>query len=291
MEVNFLSGKLTPYVLISLFILLMYYEAAYPLRRRKRARGRRWLVNLALTALVFAVGGYLVRPAALNVGTWTGGQHYGLLQFLGLPGWGQAAAGFLLMDLTFYYWHRVNHTNRWLWRFHNVHHVDPDLDVSTSFRFHGVEILYSLLFRVAQVGLLGIMPLTYALYELVFQAGTMFHHSNLKLPLEWERRINKILVTPRMHGVHHSAVGPETNSNYSVIFSWWDKLHGSLRLNVGQPEIVIGVPAYLLPKDNGIPNLIKMPFLKQRSYWRWPSGKGAVRRRAGEAPGPGVMLE
>ena len=291
MEVNVLSGKLTPYVLISLFILLMCYEAAYPLRRRKRARGRRWLVNLALTALVFAVGGYLVRPAALTVGAWTAGRDYGLLQLLGLPGWGQMAAGFLLMDLTFYYWHRVNHTNRWLWRFHNVHHVDPDLDVSTSFRFHGVEILYSLLFRVAQVGLLGIMPLTYVLYELVFQAGTMFHHSNLKLPLKWERRVNKLLVTPRMHGVHHSAVGPETNSNYSVIFSWWDKLHGSLRLNVGQPEIVIGVPAYLLPRDNGIPNLIKMPFLKQRSYWRWPSGKASVRRRAGEAPGPGVMLE
>ena len=291
MEVNFLSGKLTPYVLISLFILLIYYEAAYPLRRRKRARGRRWLANLALTALVFAVGGYLVRPAALNVGTWTAGRDYGLLQFLGLPGWGQAAAGFLLMDLTFYYWHRVNHTNRWLWRFHNVHHVDPDLDVSTSFRFHGVEILYSLLFRVAQVGLLGIMPLTYALYEAFFQAATMFHHSNLKLPLKWERRINKILVTPRMHGVHHSAVGPETNSNYSVIFSWWDKLHGSLRLNVEQREIVIGVPAYLLPKDNGIPNLIKMPFQKPRSYWRWPSGKASVRRRAGEAPRPGVMLE
>ncbi len=291
MEVNFLSGKLTPYVLLGLFILLLGAETVFPLRRRKRARGRRWLVNLALTALVFAVGGYLVRPAALAVGTWTADQHYGLLQFLGLPGWVQAAAGFLLMDLTFYYWHRVNHTNRWLWRFHNVHHVDPDLDASTSFRFHGVEILYSLLFRVVQVGLLGIMPLTYALYEAFFQAATMFHHSNLKLPLKWERRINKILVTPRMHGVHHSAVGPETNSNYSVIFSWWEKLQRSLRLNVEQMEIVIGVPAYLLPKDNGISVLLAIPFQKQRPYWRWPSGKASVRRRAGGAPGPGVMLE
>ena len=123
------------------------------------------------------------------------------------------------MDLTFYYWHRLNHLRPLLWRFHNVHHVDPDMDVTTSFRFHLGEVLYSTLFRLLQVGLMGVSPLTYLLYEFIFNCATMFHHSNVRLPLAWERLLNRVFVTPRMHGVHHSALGPETNSNYSVIFS------------------------------------------------------------------------
>jgi sterol desaturase/sphingolipid hydroxylase (fatty acid hydroxylase superfamily) len=199
--------------------------------------------------------------------------------------------GFLLLDLTIYYWHRINHTWPLLWRFHNVHHVDPDLDVSTSFRFHFGEILYSTVFRILQVGLVGVAPFTYVVYELVFQLGTMFHHSNLRLPVKLERWINRVLVTPRMHGVHHSAVGPETNSNYSVVFSWWDRLNRSLRLNIPQGQVIIGVPGYLRPQDNGFLALLALPFRRQRPYWRWPSGKAAVRPESQKGPDPKIMLE
>ena len=202
------------------------------------------------------------------------------------------AAGVLLMDLTFYYWHRLNHTRPLLWRFHNVHHADPDMDVTTSFRFHWGEVLYSTVFRLLQVGLIGVLPLTYVVYEVVFNCATLFHHSNLRLPVAWERRLNRVFVTPRMHGVHHSAVGPETNSNYSVIFSWWDRLNRSLRLNVGQTDIVIGVPGYLRPGDNRVLPMLALPFTRQRPYWRWPSGKASLRSKSPGAPdSPGVMVE
>jgi sterol desaturase/sphingolipid hydroxylase (fatty acid hydroxylase superfamily) len=148
-----------------------------------------------------------------------------------------------------------------------VHHIDPDLDVSTSFRFHFGEVLYSLVFRALQVYVLGISLITYLVYELVFQCATMFHHSNVRLPIVVERALNKIMVTPRMHGIHHSIVKGETNSNYAVIFRWWDLLHGTLRLNVKQSDIVIGVPAYLEPQDNQFLNLLILPFRRQRSYW------------------------
>jgi sterol desaturase/sphingolipid hydroxylase (fatty acid hydroxylase superfamily) len=196
------------------------------------------------------------------------------------------------MDLTFYYWHRLNHTRPLLWRFHNVHHADPDMDVTTSFRFHWGEVLYSTIFRLLQVGIIGVLPLTYVVYEAAFNGATMFHHSNLRLPMAWERRLNRIFVTPRMHGVHHSAVGRETNSNYSVIFSWWDRLNRSLRLNVGQSDIVIGVPGYLRPGDNRVLPMLALPFHQQRPYWRWPSGKASLRSKSPGAPDqPGVMAE
>ena len=174
--------------------------------RDESVRGR-YVVNGALTGLGFLTGVLTVRPAALGAAFW-GQQHsLGLLQLAHLPLWVQVAAGVLLMDLTFYYWHRLDHTRPLLWRFHNVHHADPDMDVTTSFRFHWGEVLYSTVFRLLQVLLIGVVPLTYLVYEVVFNGATMFHHSNLRLPVAWERRLNLVFVTPRMHGVHHSAGG------------------------------------------------------------------------------------
>ena len=276
---------------VVLFVLLFSLELLRPLRRRKRTRAQRLPINLAVTALGFATGSLTVRPAALGLAFWAQSHSFGLLHLLPLPFWAELAIGVLWLDLTFYYWHRLNHLRPWLWRFHNVHHVDPDMDVTTSFRFHFGEVLYSTPFRVLQVGLLGISPVTYLLYEFIFNCETMFHHSNVRLPVTLERLLNKIIVTPRMHGVHHSALGPETNSNYSVVFSCWDRLNRSLRLNVPQAEVVIGVPGYLLPEDNRFLRLLTMPLAPQHSYWRWPSGKTPRRVYPPEFPHPGTMLE
>jgi len=283
---------LSPFLVPGVFLLLLALEALRPLRRLKRSRGWRFIVNGALTGLGFFAGVLVVRPAALGGALWAQRHSFGLLNLMGLPLWIKVAAGVLLMDLTFYYWHRLNHTRPLLWRFHNVHHADPDMDVTTSFRFHFGEVLYSTVFRLLQVGLIGVMPLTYVVYEAAFNCATLFHHSNLRLPVAWERRLNRVFVTPRMHGVHHSAVGGETNSNYSVIFSWWDRLNRSLKLNIGQGDIVIGVPGYLRPGDNRVLPMLALPFTRQRPYWRWPSGKASLRSKtAGAAASPGVMME
>lgn len=201
---------------------------------------------------------------------WTKQQSFGLVHLLELPSLVKFAIDFLLLDLSFYYWHRANHRFRFLWRFHNAHHIDPDLDVSTGFRFHFGEIAFSAIFRIVQVGLIGVSFTTFAIYELIFQANTLFHHSNVQLPLQLERWLNIILVTPRMHGIHHSQVPEESNSNYSVVFPWWDRLHQTLRLNVPASEIAIRIPAYTQSEDNKILNILSMPFKKQRNYWCKP---------------------
>jgi sterol desaturase/sphingolipid hydroxylase (fatty acid hydroxylase superfamily) len=114
-------------------------------------------------------------------------------------------------------------------------------------------------------------------YEGVFQGSTLFHHSNVRLPLQVERLLNKVLVTPRMHGIHHSVVQRETNSNYSVVFSWWDRLHRSLQLNIPQAALAIGIPAYRQPADNTLWNVLMLPFRTQRDYWCWPDGSRPMR--------------
>jgi sterol desaturase/sphingolipid hydroxylase (fatty acid hydroxylase superfamily) len=275
------SGMQLTILLACVFAALFALERHLPLRRQTRWLGHRLLVNVAVSSLALGVSSLVVQPLASSVlGIAEGG--IGLLALVRWPAPLEAFCGFLLMDVTFYYWHVLNHRVALLWRFHNVHHIDPDLDVSTAFRFHFVEVLLSAGFRVLQILIIGVSPVTYIVYEAAFQANTMFHHSNLRLPIGLERALNRLLVTPRMHGIHHSQIEQETNSNYSVVLPWWDWMHRTLRLNVPQADVVIGVPAYASPDDNRLWNVLVMPFRRQRIYWRQGPAEAASRHGGSE---------
>ena len=265
--------------LIFVLTLLFVLERRVELRRSRRPLVGHLLVNACISGLALTVATLLVRPVALAVLEWTSDTPFGLVHIMPMPIAARFVVSFLLMDLTFYWWHVANHRVPFLWRFHNVHHLDPDLDVSTAFRFHFGEVALSAGFRVVQVSAIGLSAWMFVLYELVFQANTLFHHSNVRLPIQIERLLNLVLVTPRMHGIHHSQVRDETNSNYSVVFSWWDRLHRTLRLNIPQSAIVIGVPAYADPSDNRLLNNLLLPFRRQRDYWRRLDGTPVERDR------------
>ncbi|HZG54488.1 MAG TPA: sterol desaturase family protein, partial [Pyrinomonadaceae bacterium] len=150
------------------------------------------------------------------------------------------------------------------WRFHLVHHADLDLDASTALRFHFGELLFSVAWRAAQVLALGVSPRSLSTWQSLLFVSILFHHSNARLPIGVERRLNLILVTPRMHGIHHSTVREERDANWSSGLTLWDRLHGTLRLNVPQAEIEIGVPAYRAPEELGLVALLKLPFGAER---------------------------
>lgn len=258
---------------LSLFVL----EHLFPLRRAERPLTGRLLVNLVFAAVAFVTVSLTVRPAAQATLEWTGRSAFGLVRLDAISPLLQPVLAFLLMDLTFYWWHRANHRIPLLWRFHNVHHLDPDLDVSTAFRFHFGELAFSSAFRVAQIALIGPSLVSFLLYETVFQAGTLFHHCNVRLPIPFESRLVRFIVTPRMHGIHHSQVRGETNSNFGTVFSLWDRLHRTLGLNIPQGAIHIGIPGYAEQRDNSLGNALLAPFRAQRDYWLRADGSLPVR--------------
>ena len=258
---------------------LFLAERLAPLRVSRLPILGRLLVNAAVSAMAYAVAAALVRPSATATLEWASSERLGLLALAPSSALLQFVLALLAMDLTFYWWHVANHRIPFLWRFHNVHHIDPDLDVTTAFRFHPGEVAFSAAFRIVQVTVIGLSAPMFAAYELAFQANTAFHHSNVRLPIRLERLLNLVLVTPRMHGIHHSQVRDETNSNYSVVFSWWDRLHRTIGLNVPQSAITIGVPAYGRD-DNRFGHALLLPFLRQRDYWRGPDGTVAERQRS-----------
>ena len=253
-------------LLCAVFIVLFVAERNRQLRGRKEPGSRRVIINAVVAIPAFALLRFLFLPIMVKLAMKNEQLHFGFnYQYKAHP-LVKGATAFLIMDYTNYLWHVLNHKAPFLWRFHVVHHCDPDLDVTTALRFHFGELIGSVFFRGTFVFLSGATPLHVLLYEILFEAATQFHHSNYKLPYKVEKRLNKIIVTPRMHGIHHSNIRQQTDSNYSVIFSFWDRLHHTVQLNVPQDIIVTGVPSYNDPKELTIGYLLKLPFTKIRKW-------------------------
>ncbi|HEX6982459.1 MAG TPA: sterol desaturase family protein [Balneolaceae bacterium] len=260
-------------ILAFLFILLLILQYKWPLRRWVKKLRSRYLTNAGVAIPTFAVLRLILIPAEVAVAYWALQHEFGLLYLFPLSPWLQGILTFLLLDYILYIWHWLNHKSSFLWRFHNVHHIDLDLGVTTAFRFHFGEMLMSAFFRVAGVLLIGADPVVVLVYEVAFEASVAFHHSNWRLPFRLERVLSWIIVTPRMHGIHHSIVQRETNSNYSNLFTIWDRLHRTIRLNIHQDDITIGVPGYQEDDDDQtVKGLLLLPFRRQKEYWKLPDG-------------------
>ncbi len=253
-------------------------EGTAPLRARTQREPHRILRNLVLGGLSMATVALAEGPAVRPLAARAVRRRRGLAQRLGLPGWARDLAAFLLMDYTMYVWHVLTHKVPVLWRLHLVHHVDLDLDASTALRFHAVDMLASVPWRALQVTLLGVSPRALRLWQAFFFGSVLFHHSNWRLPFRLERVLAGVLTTPRMHGIHHSAVRGETHSNWSSGLSLWDHLHRTFRLDIPQDRIAVGVPGYREPEETGLRASLLLPFIRQRNAWVPQPGHEDVRR-------------
>lgn len=252
-------------------VALLFIQWKWPLRRQHFSTIRRWIRNWIVAVPSMLASRIILVPIPFVISLWAARQHFGLFNWLPIPPIVATILGVLLYDYAYYWWHMLMHLAPFFWRFHNVHHTDLDMDVTTASRFHLGEVLFSIFFRVAVVALLGLNIWTLAIYELLFSLANQFEHSNWRLPIGLERVLNLVLVTPRMHGIHHSIVQGETNSNWGTVFCWWDHLHGTLRLDVPQDAVTIGVASYRNEAELTFGQLFVLPFRKQRA-WRLPDG-------------------
>jgi sterol desaturase/sphingolipid hydroxylase (fatty acid hydroxylase superfamily) len=284
-----LPGWLTGIAILGTAVAVLWLESRRPLRRTRQDKLRRDLRNTAMSVMTAATIRATEKPLVDLVMRWAVKHNAGLLRMLRLPLWLEVPLAILLLDYTLFRWHILTHRVRLLWRLHQTHHVDLDLTASTALRFHPGEMLLSAPWRAAQVALLGVSPLSLSVWQTLTFMAILFHHSNIRLPHGVERRLCKVVVTPRMHGIHHSIVHEETDSNWTVIFSWWDYLHGTARLNVPQGEITIGVPAFQDPRELTLGRLLALPLTADRPSWRIP-GDGIPLREKETLPAPSHEL-
>lgn len=243
---------------------VLWWERERSLRKVVDSKLKRDVRNLAIASLAGVVAQFLEVPVAAAIAKRAERQRTGLLAMMHAPRSVKPVIAILLLDYTLYIWHWLTHRVPFLWRFHQVHHTDREMDASTAIRFHFGEITLSVAFRAAQIWLIGPEPETYRAWQSFLFACILFHHSNIRLPDQWERRVAPILVTPRLHGIHHSVVPEEVNSNWSSGLTVWDWLHATLRTDVPQDSIVIGVSGYRSDRDQRLSAALGLPFRAAR---------------------------
>lgn len=263
---------ISPAVVAGVFLIVLLAEAARPLRARVESKLRHAIRNLSTGGISLAVLTLLQAPLLVPVALWAGQHDIGFVRWLQIPKPWSVIVVIVLLDYTLWWWHWANHMVPLLWRFHLVHHVDLDLDSSTALRFHFGELTLSVFYRAAQIVAIGADPFSVWLWQTILFASILFHHGNLRLPEKFERLLVRFVVTPRMHGIHHSNRRDETNSNWSSLLSVWDALHRTLRLDVPDETITIGVPAYRSPREVSFWRIQILPLMRQRDDWRSEPG-------------------
>ncbi len=245
-----------------LFALLALWELAVPCRVLGFGRKPRWPHNFSILIVDALAVRLLIPTAAVGMAVIAAERGWGLLNVLALPGWLAGLAGFLVLDLAIYGQHVVFHRVPWLWRLHRMHHADLDIDVSTGVRFHPLEILISMLIKIAIVLAFGVPALAVLIFEIVLNATSMFNHANVAMPLSLDRIARLVVVTPDMHRVHHSILREETDSNFGFNLPWWDRLFGSYRAQpvAGHRSMTIGIPLFRDPAELRIDRLLTQPF-------------------------------
>lgn len=259
-------------VAIGTFAVLFWLERRRPLRRADESRTIRTIRNLAAGGLAAAALQVAERPVASRLSRFVERRRMGLLKSIRMPRTVEIFLAVILMDYTLYLWHVLTHKVPALWRLHLPHHIDLDLDASTAIRFHFAEMIIAVIWRAGQIVVIGVGPTSYAAWQLFLIPSILFHHSNVDLTAGVDAKLNRFVVTPRLHGIHHSNVQDETNSNWSSGLTIWDKLHGTFRDDVLQDEVTIGVPSYPKPADVTFAAYVKLPFEKQRLTWQLPAG-------------------
>jgi sterol desaturase/sphingolipid hydroxylase (fatty acid hydroxylase superfamily) len=258
-----------------IFALMGLWEILSPRRELSQPKGLRWANNLGLIFFNTALLRVLFPAAAVSVAAYAQAHAWGLLNLFQLPYMLSFVVAVVAMDFVLYLQHVMVHAVPVLWRLHRVHHADLDYDVTTGARFHTIEILLSLLIKLATIMVLGPPLAAVVIFEVLLNATAMFNHGNVYIPEKIDRWLRLLVVTPDMHRVHHSVHAPLANSNFGFNLPWWDRLFGTY---VAQPPeghtgMELGVEGYRDPLQvDRLPGMLIMPFVGQ-------AGEYAINRR------------
>ncbi len=241
------SGALRLAVFATVLVVMGLLETAFPRRKRSFERPMRWFTNLGMV-VISSIAIRLIFPsaAAIGVALWATANGYGLFGLVDWPFWLEALLTVILLDMAIYWQHVASHKIPVLWLVHRVHHADPDIDATTGVRFHPIEIVLSMVYKMLVVILLGGPAAAVFIFEVVLNGSALFNHANMKLPLFLDKIIRAVFVTPDMHRVHHSVIREETDSNYGFNLSVWDRMFGSYtdQPREGHGKMEIGLPQY-----------------------------------------------
>jgi sterol desaturase/sphingolipid hydroxylase (fatty acid hydroxylase superfamily) len=247
------------------FFVIAGWEILAPRRELNFSRYIRWSSNIGMSLLNQLVLRLCFPVLLVGLAVVVRQREWGLFNLLEVPEVLAITLCLLLLDLAIYIQHIVFHRVAWLWRLHRVHHTDLDFDVTTAVRFHPLEIILSMSIKMVLVLLLGAPPLAVLIFEIVLNLTALFNHGNIFIPVKLDRVLRRVLVTPDMHRVHHSAETAETNSNFGFNLPWWDYLFKTYRPqpDKGHEGMTVGLDEFRSEDKLRLPALLLLPFTKR----------------------------
>jgi sterol desaturase/sphingolipid hydroxylase (fatty acid hydroxylase superfamily) len=189
----------------------------------------------------------------------------GILRAVDWPWWLEFAFAFLALDLFHYCFHVLAHKTPVLWRFHALHHNAEQMEATLAMRFHAFEVGLQCLLTIPVAVVLGASITEVLAYNLVLLPVALFHHSDIRLSMRVDKALRLLIVTPRMHWVHHSRWQPETDSNYASVLSIWDRIFGTMRSRRRPEDLQVGLDGHRPEDVDSLVGMLTVPFGPSRS--------------------------
>lgn len=249
-------------VFVSLLIIFACIEFLSPLAKRRTKRLSQWFTNISITVINTLVMRFILPVVAVGVSSYADQNNYGLFNIINLGFWPTFIASLIFLDVLIYGQHVMMHKIPFLWRLHRMHHTELGLDVTSAVRFHPIEIVFSMLIKMAFVLVMGIPVVAIIFFEIILNGLALFNHSNIKLPYPMESIMRTIFITPEIHWIHHSEIINETNSNYGFNLVIWDKIFGTYKdkPTLSYKDLRQGLSEFGFDKPLSIYELIISPF-------------------------------
>jgi sterol desaturase/sphingolipid hydroxylase (fatty acid hydroxylase superfamily) len=248
---------------LGVLVAMAAWERFFPRKKRVDSIQRRWGCNIGLAALDTLVVKILFPLLPVSLSIYAASNGWGLFNILHLPIVVEWITAIIFLDFIIYGQHVLFHLVPALWRLHRVHHSDLDIDATTALRFHPLEIIISMLIKLAAVGLFGFPTGAVLLFEILLNATALFNHANIYTPAIADRYLRLFIVTPDMHRVHHSIIIKESDRNFGFNLPWWDRLWGTYQdqPSEGHDKMVIGLEKIREPLS--FSRLLLMPFIQR----------------------------
>jgi sterol desaturase/sphingolipid hydroxylase (fatty acid hydroxylase superfamily) len=227
-----------------LFFLFLIFimELFFPIYIRSFKTYKRWFINFSFVVLNTLTLRFLFPVLAASFAVICNEYNIGFFNYFNVPIWASMILAFLLLDLGIWVQHVLFHRVSFFWRFHKIHHSDEEMDFSTGVRFHPLEIIISMIYKLMLIIVIGPSVALVIIFEIILNASSIFNHGNIKISKNIDSTLRKLIVTPNMHRIHHSEEETETNSNYGFNLSIWDKLFGTYNMRaIKKDNIIIGL--------------------------------------------------
>ena len=250
---------------MGILVLMASWEILSPRRPKSTSAKMRWLSNLGMVATGTLVLRLLLPLSGAGFALFVEKNGWGLFHALAIREGLKFVLALLCLDFAIYLQHALFHGIPIFWRLHMVHHTDLDLDATSGVRFHPIEILLSMVIKMAFIACLGVSPAAFIVFEVILNGTSLFNHGNVYLPAYLDRVLRLFVVTPDMHRVHHSVIIRETNSNFGFNLPWWDRLLGTYRAQpaAGHEDMTLGLSLYRDPGRLTLPRLLILPLTGQ----------------------------